>query len=67
VTNRATVSVTEAALMVGVSRGVAYEQIRQTGEIAGVRVVRVGHRLLIPAAPLRSVLGLDEESDDGPK
>lgn len=63
----ATLTVEEAARLLKVSRGVAYEQVRQTGEIAGVRVLRVGHRLLIPAAPLRSVLGLDEESDDGPE
>ncbi len=63
----ATLTVDEVARLLKVSRGVAYEQVRQTGEIAGVRVLRVGHRLLIPAAPLRSVLGLDEESDDAPE
>ncbi len=63
----ATLTVEEAARLLKVSRGVAYEQVRQTGEIAGVRVLRVGHRLLIPAAPFRTVLGLDEESDDGPE
>ncbi|MCH7583380.1 MAG: hypothetical protein IIC72_12205 [Acidobacteria bacterium] len=43
------------------------DQIGQTGEIAGIRVLHVGHRLLVPAAPLRAALGLDEESDDGPE
>lgn len=62
---RATLKIWEAAQLCGVSRGVAYEQVRQTGEIAGVRVLVVGHRLLVPAAPLRAALGLDEESDDG--
>lgn len=61
----ATFKVWEAAQLCGVSRGVAYEQIRRTGEIAGVRVLVVGHRLLIPAALLRTALGLDEDSDDG--
>ncbi|MCH8983859.1 MAG: hypothetical protein IH943_07135 [Acidobacteria bacterium] len=63
----ATLNVEAAARLCGVSRGLAYEQIRRTGELAGVRVLHIGHRLLIPAAPLRSVLGLDEESDDGPE
>ena len=64
---RATLNVTDAARLCGVARGVAYEQIRTTGEIAGVKVLRIGHRILVPAAPLRSALGLDEESDDGPE
>ena len=52
--------------MIGVSKTVCYEEIRQTGQLVGVPVLRVGNRrLLIPTAPLRAVLGLDEESDDG--
>ena len=67
-TDRATTSVTDAAVMIGISRTLAFEEIRQTGQLVGVPVLRVGRRrLLIPTAPLRAALGLDEESDDGPE
>jgi hypothetical protein len=43
--------------MLGISRGAAYEAAR-TGQIAGVNVIRIGHRLVIPRAPLEKVLGI---------
>jgi len=55
---RATLTITQASELLGISRNSAYEQAR-TGQLAGVPVIRVGRRLLIPAALLRSALGLD--------
>lgn len=48
-----TVTVTEAAKILGISRGSAYEAAR-TGQIP---VIRVGRRLLVPTAPLAAMLG----------
>jgi excisionase family DNA binding protein len=61
----ATLSIGEVAALLGVSRNSAYQEA-QSGEIAGVAVLRVGRRLLVPAEPLRQVLGLNsvEEEDE---
>ena len=53
----ATISVIEAGELLGISRGSAYEAAR-TGEIAGVPVIRVGKRLLIPRQPFLEALGI---------
>ncbi len=60
--NTATLTITEAAELLGISRNSAYEAAR-TGELAGVLVLRVGRRLLVPAASLRAVLGLESNKD----
>ena len=51
-------TVEEAAKVLGISRWLAYEQAR-TGELAGVRVIRIGRRLLVPRAALERVLAGD--------
>jgi excisionase family DNA binding protein len=51
-TERLTYTVPEAAQLLGVSRGVAYEAAR-TGELP---VVRLGTRLLVPRARLEALL-----------
>lgn len=56
---KATVSIPEAARLVGVGRNTAYDEVSRTGQLAGVNVIRVGRRLVVPLAPLREVLGLD--------
>ncbi|MEA2009111.1 MAG: helix-turn-helix domain-containing protein [Actinomycetota bacterium] len=58
----ATLTVPEAARLLGVGRNLAYEIVARDGEIAGVPVIRVGRRLLIPLARLLEVLGLDDDS-----
>ena len=58
----ATLTVPEAARLLGVGRNLAYEIAARDGEIAGVPVIRVGRRLLIPLARLLEVLGLDDDS-----
>ena len=50
-----TLRVDEAAKMLGISRWSAYQQARM-GSIAGVRVIRAGHRLLVPRAALERIL-----------
>ena len=58
----ATLTVPEAAQLLGIGRNLAYEVASRDGEIAGVPVIRVGRRLLIPLARLLEVLGLDDDS-----
>ncbi|MEW6475334.1 MAG: single-stranded DNA-binding protein [Actinomycetota bacterium] len=56
--DRLTYSVEQAAALLGVSRGKAYECIR-TGEL---KAVRVGRRLVVPAHALDGLLGLGEQA-----
>ena len=64
----ATLTVPEAAQLLGIGRNLAYEIVGRDGEIAGVPVIRVGRRLLIPLARLLEVLGLDDDPTRfGPK
>jgi hypothetical protein len=49
-------TVREAAQLVGVSEWLAGQEIRRTGTIAGVQVIRVGKRVLIPRDALDRVL-----------
>ena len=52
---RLTITVDEAAVLLGISRGSAYESIR-TGEFP-VDVIRIGSRILIPKQKFMDVLG----------
>jgi excisionase family DNA binding protein len=62
--SRATLTIEEAARVLGVSRGVAYDSARR-GELP---VIRLGRRLLVPKARLEDLLGGDVErnGDGGP-
>lgn len=55
VETKLTVTVEEAAKILGIGRGLAYEAIR-TGQI---RSVRIGRRILVPLAPLQKMLNAD--------
>ena len=57
----ATFTILQAARLLGISRGSCYEAAR-SGELAGIPVLRVGRRLLVPRAPLLELLGLDEQT-----
>ena len=59
----ATLSVTQAAILLGVARNTAFEAAR-SGELAGVPVIRVGRRLLVPRAPFLAALGVDPHAVD---
>ncbi|CAN5191257.1 hypothetical protein BH24ACT12_BH24ACT12_14110 [soil metagenome] len=55
-----TITVEEAASVLGVSRGVAYESARtylRTGGKEGLPVIRMGRRLLVPTPALQRMLG----------
>lgn len=56
----ATLTISEAAALLGVGRNLAYEVVSRDGELAGVPVIRVGRRMLIPHARLLAVLGLED-------
>jgi excisionase family DNA binding protein len=51
--NRLTYTVTEAAQILGVSRGLLYTQVR-TGEI---RAIKLGRKVVITHAVLEEILG----------
>ena len=53
----ATVTISEAARTIGISRSAGYRAAHK-GEIP---TIRIGGRLLVPVAKLRSLLGLDQD------
>jgi hypothetical protein len=60
---RVTVSVSQAAEILGVARSTAHAHYKRTGELApGVPVLRVGKRCVVSLAHLRTVLGLAQPS-----
>lgn len=54
----ATVTIPEAAGLLGIGRNLAYQIAARDGELAGVPVIRIGRRLLVPHARLLAALGL---------
>ena len=60
---RLTYTVPEASALLGISRGAGYEAAR-TGNLAGVPVIRIGHRLVVPKAALDSLHGIESAADE---
>ena len=58
--DRLTLSVEEAAHLLGISRGLAYELVR-SGQLP---VVRLGRRLLVPKVALERMLAQTKTSGD---
>jgi excisionase family DNA binding protein len=56
---RTTLTVEEAALVLGISRWGAYSL---AGKPGGIPAVRLGRRLIVPVAKLREMLGENAES-----
>lgn len=57
--NISTLTLAEAATVLGVAKSTVNDAARTTGQVAdGVPVLRVGRRYLVPAAPLRERLGV---------
>jgi hypothetical protein len=65
---RRTLTVEEAIALIGCGRTSGYDEIRRTGALCGVRVVRVGTRVFIPRAALERALdgAPQPPSDDAP-
>jgi excisionase family DNA binding protein len=61
VQGRSTCSIEEAAVLLGVGRSTAYAAARD----GSLPTLRVSHRLLVPTARLRVMLGLGETSRSG--
>lgn len=57
-----TCDVQTAAGLLGISRGLAYQEAR-TGSLGGVPVIRVGHRLRVVAKPLLERLGYGDQTN----
>ena len=60
----ATLTIGQCAELLGISKNTAYEAAR-SGQLAGVPVLRVGRRLLVPTASLHAVLGLESDDESG--
>lgn len=58
-----TTDVETAAGLLGISRGLAYTEAAK-GSLAGVPVLRVGHRLRVVTGPLLAALGLNPPDQD---
>jgi hypothetical protein len=57
-----TITVTQAAAIIGVSAATAHNAHKRTGElIAGVRVIRCGRRCVVSTAALRAALGRNNQ------
>ena len=56
--NSTTVTIPEAAGMLGISRGLAYTLAARDGELVGIPVLRLGRRMVLPRARLEAQLGL---------
>lgn len=54
-----TISIPDAARVLGISRGHAYT-LAQSGTIAGIRVLSLGSRRVLPTVELRRAVGLEE-------
>lgn len=54
-----TISIESAGRLLGVSRGTAYQLVRE--QRFPVPVLRVGHKLRVPRAPLMRLLGVEAE------
>lgn len=57
-TEKATLTVEQAATILGISRGSAYEAAR-SGQLP---TIRIGRRLLVPRAKLEELLGQKEDA-----
>lgn len=62
--NRATVSVSQAADILGVAKSTAHNAYRATGYLSpGVPVMRVGRRYTVSVFHLRAALGMDDPTE----
>ncbi len=61
-TRSATLTVEEAAQLLGITTDHAYGVIRRTGALDGVKVLRLGRLYRIPRAHLEAALGIEPVS-----
>lgn len=61
---RATVSISQAALILGVAKSTAHAAYKATGYLCpGVPVMQVGRRYTVSVFHLRAALGIDDPTD----
>lgn len=53
-----------AAKLLGFGRSAAYADIRLTGQLAGIDVIRIGRKVRIPTAAVLARLGLDTNTQE---
>lgn len=54
-----TLDAPEVACLLGISRPHCYQTIAETGSLGGLPVIRMGHRIKIPAGPVRLLLSIE--------
>ena len=51
-------SVEEFVDLSGTSRTTAYDEIKRSGEIAGIKAIRIGKRIILPRSRVYEVFGI---------
>ncbi len=54
----AAMSVDEFVDLSGTSRTTAYDEIKRSGEIAGIKAIRIGKRIILPRSRVYEVFGI---------
>ena len=54
----AAMSIEEFVALSGTSRTTAYDEIKRSGEIAGIRAIRIGKRILLSRSRVYEVFGI---------
>ena len=54
----AAMSVAEFLTLTGAKRGTTYKEIVEKGEVAGIKVVRIGRRILLPRSLVYEKFGV---------
>jgi hypothetical protein len=64
---RASFTVAEVADLTGVSKSTCYIELERTGELLGVKCLKIRQRWVVPATPIRKALGIPTDDDlNGP-
>ena len=54
----AAMGVDEFVRLSGICRVTVYEEIKRSGQVAGIKVIRIGTRILLPRSRVHEVFGI---------
>ncbi len=55
----AAMSIEEFVDLSGTSRTTAYDEIKRSGQIAGIKAIRIGKRIILPRSRVYEVFGIE--------
>lgn len=61
----ATLTVKERAELTGVGTSTIYLELEHTGQVLGVKALKIRQRWVIPKAPVEAALGIPSDGSDG--